>query len=254
MWKFGKYEGATASELVCKILDAIRYSVPDKIQVPPLSGDTGGYCDYLIDVILGCEPILAEREEIISAIDAWCLAGYIPPGASQDLDGSGLSMWGDSQHGEWSVCQGDGQDHGTNLVIEKVKEYFADIAVTCDFGDINSEETVFDVWREAVEDHNWTSERSAIPIPDVEKPDDYDIAECCDINIYREHDETGGAAVSIGRILGTRCACRWDRVGDLVETMIHATQGDVLDIIGHAARELADPQSWGGRIEWPDAD
>ena len=36
------------------------------------------------------------------------LCGWIMRGASGDLDGSGLSSWGDSQHGGWSVCSSDG--------------------------------------------------------------------------------------------------------------------------------------------------
>jgi hypothetical protein len=45
-------------------------------------------------------------------VNGWYNCGWIAPGASQDLDGSGLANWGSSQPGGWSVCDGDGQVSG----------------------------------------------------------------------------------------------------------------------------------------------
>lgn len=42
----------------------------------------------------------------------WSYVGWLARGASADLDGSGLALWGDSQPGGWSVCDSDGQCSG----------------------------------------------------------------------------------------------------------------------------------------------
>lgn len=42
----------------------------------------------------------------------WVLCGWLPVGASADLDGSGLALWGSSQPGGWTSCHGDGQCRG----------------------------------------------------------------------------------------------------------------------------------------------
>lgn len=51
-------------------------------------------------------------------IPCWGHCGWLAPGANADLDGSGLSVWGDSQPGGWSVCDGDGAYDGRPRVIE----------------------------------------------------------------------------------------------------------------------------------------
>lgn len=56
---------------------------------------------------------IAGREPTVGG---WYTCGWIAPGASQDLDGSGLANWGSSQPGGWSVCQGDGQVSGRPAV------------------------------------------------------------------------------------------------------------------------------------------
>jgi len=50
-------------------------------------------------------------------IDCWGHCGWLAPGASADIDGSGLAAWGDSQPGGWSVCDGDGAYDGRPRVI-----------------------------------------------------------------------------------------------------------------------------------------
>lgn len=50
------------------------------------------------------------------AVSGWHLCGWLARGASADLDGSGLDLWGDSQPGGWSVCDGDGAVSGRPAV------------------------------------------------------------------------------------------------------------------------------------------
>ena len=61
------------------------------------------YANYTLPLTVGA----ASR-----TVPGWLCCGYIAPGASQDLDGSGLRNWGDSQPGGWSVCDGDGAFSG----------------------------------------------------------------------------------------------------------------------------------------------
>ena len=58
-------------------------------------------------------------------IPCWGHCGWLAPGANADLDGSGLSVWGDSQPGGWRVCDGDGAYDGRPRVI-------ADRSPACD--------------------------------------------------------------------------------------------------------------------------
>ena len=66
---------------------------------------TDGYAiaAYTLEITIG---------EKTHEIDCWSRVGWIMPGASQDLDGSGLPNWGDSQEGGWSQTDGDGQMSG----------------------------------------------------------------------------------------------------------------------------------------------
>ena len=41
-------------------------------------------------------------------LTGWVIGGWIKPGASQDIDGSALDNWGNSQPGGWSVSDGNG--------------------------------------------------------------------------------------------------------------------------------------------------
>lgn len=61
------------------------------------------YANYTLPITVG----RASR-----TVPGWLCCGWIAPGASQDLDGSGLRNWGDSQPGGWSVCNGDGAYSG----------------------------------------------------------------------------------------------------------------------------------------------
>jgi len=62
--------------------------------------DSDGYANYEVTFKIG------EHER---TVEGYCLCGWLKPGASGDLDGSGLALWGDAQPGGWSVCDGDSQ-------------------------------------------------------------------------------------------------------------------------------------------------
>ena len=63
----------------------------------------GLYADY--SILLSVGPKSAK-------VGGWRCCGWVLPGASQDLDGSGLRNWGDSQPGFWSQTDSDGQLSG----------------------------------------------------------------------------------------------------------------------------------------------
>lgn len=62
-----------------------------------------GSVDYTVTLTVG------EREV---EIECWGHCGWLAPGAHEDLDGSGLTCWGDAQPGGWRVCDGDGAHTG----------------------------------------------------------------------------------------------------------------------------------------------
>lgn len=69
-----------------------------------------GSVDYTVTLTVG---------EHAVEIECWGHCGWLAPGASADIDGSGLTLWGDSQPGGWSVCDGDGAYDGRPRVIEE---------------------------------------------------------------------------------------------------------------------------------------
>ena len=48
----------------------------------------------------------------VASLACWAACGWLARGASQDLDGSGLALWGSAQPGGWSSCDGDGANTG----------------------------------------------------------------------------------------------------------------------------------------------
>lgn len=66
------------------------------------------------------------------SVDGWCVAGWLAPGASQDLDGSGLALWGDSQPGGWSHRHSDGLYSGTIVILNGADDYDAEINIGSD--------------------------------------------------------------------------------------------------------------------------
>lgn len=68
-----------------------------------------GSADYTTTLTVGDREI---------AIPCWGHCGWLSPGASADIDGSGLRAWGDSQPGGWRVCDGDGAYDGRPRVID----------------------------------------------------------------------------------------------------------------------------------------
>lgn len=64
---------------------------------------SGLYANYTIKLSIAGREI---------EITGWRVGGWLAPGASADLDGSGLAQWGSNQPGGWSECEGDGQFSG----------------------------------------------------------------------------------------------------------------------------------------------
>jgi hypothetical protein len=44
----------------------------------------------------------------VAAVEGWAIGAWLAPGAHQDILGSALALWGDSQPGGWSAAHGDG--------------------------------------------------------------------------------------------------------------------------------------------------
>ena len=92
-----------AAEAINAALAAITPEVGDADADAPEEQGGGLYAAYELDLTVGA----ASR-----TVPGWVCCGWIAPGASADLDGSGLANWGDSQPGGWSVCDGDGAFSG----------------------------------------------------------------------------------------------------------------------------------------------
>lgn len=78
------------------------------------------YADYTVELTIGDE---------ILTVDGWALCGWLAPGAHADLDGSGLAVWGDAQHGGWTSCSGDGATNGLPRTSLLPAEYDEPISV-----------------------------------------------------------------------------------------------------------------------------
>lgn len=68
---------------------------------PEHTGD--GYWGYTVTV---------EVDGTDHEIECWKLATWLARGASEDIDGSGLECWGNSQPGGWRVLDSDSQSRG----------------------------------------------------------------------------------------------------------------------------------------------
>ena len=86
-----------------KKISADNWSIGNSEADTPESMGGGCYCDWTVDLIVdGAEHNLG----------GWNVCGWLAPGASQDLDGSGLALWGSSQPGGWTSCDSDGSGRG----------------------------------------------------------------------------------------------------------------------------------------------
>ena len=68
-----------------------------------------------------------EVNEQTYEINCWKLATFLERGASQDIDGSGLALWGDSQPGGWRVLDFDSQGKGKPSVDESTEEGYVTV-------------------------------------------------------------------------------------------------------------------------------
>lgn len=102
-----------------------------------------GSADYTVTLAVG-------EHEV--TVPAWAHCGWLAPGAHADLDGSGLAVWGDSQPGGWSVCDGDGAYSGRVRVIDDRDPEPADpITVGADhLGSVEIEPEIVPEWAAAL--------------------------------------------------------------------------------------------------------
>lgn len=59
---------------------------------------------------------IGKNGDVIAGAEGWAIGAWLAPGAHQDIDGSGLELWGDSQPGGWRTADGDGANTGTPRV------------------------------------------------------------------------------------------------------------------------------------------
>lgn len=116
-----------------------------------------------------------------ATVGGWVNCGWLKPGANSDLDGSGLALWGNSQPGGWTQCDGDGQSDGRPwLEADGTTLYVCDNYV---YG--AGESTSFDLLKLA----HWLSEAEAAALvedivfahrecdsPDIDEPTAEEIA------------------------------------------------------------------------------
>ena len=55
---------------------------------------------------------IGKNGDVIADAEGWAIGAWLAPGAHQDIDGSGLALWGDSQPGGWRTADGDGASTG----------------------------------------------------------------------------------------------------------------------------------------------
>lgn len=107
---------AAAGEIIAELAGIIAEAGETEADAPEEQGGVL-YANYELHLTVGS----ASR-----TVPGWLCCGWIAPGASADLDGSGLANWGSSQPGGWSVCDGDGVFSG------RASAEAADGAVTID--------------------------------------------------------------------------------------------------------------------------
>lgn len=86
-----------------KKISADNWSIGSSEADTPESMGGGCYCDWTVDLIVAGEE---------HNLNGWNVCGWLAPGANQDLNGSGLALWGDSQPGGWTSCDDDGSQRG----------------------------------------------------------------------------------------------------------------------------------------------
>lgn len=76
-------------------------------------GDFGGQyqSQYVVKFFADGKQI-GKNEDVLAGVEGWAMGAFLAPGAHQDIDGSGLALWGDSQPGGWRCADGDGAVSG----------------------------------------------------------------------------------------------------------------------------------------------
>ena len=104
-----------------KKISTDNWSVGNADSDDPESIGGGCYADWTVDLVV---------DGVEHSLGGWNVCGWLAPGASQDLDGSGLALWGNSQPGGWTTCDSDGSGRGYPK---------ADYEVTTEFDDGDNE-------------------------------------------------------------------------------------------------------------------
>ena len=136
-------------------------SITTEITATLTVADSGSECGgqyqstYEIQLFANGRPI-GRVGDAPAPVSGWAIGAWLAPGAHQDIDGSGLAMWGDSQPGGWSTAHGDGVTTGCpRPYIAHDSECWDPVTVCggegCDDIEINPEDVP--EWAEAVATH-----------------------------------------------------------------------------------------------------
>jgi len=168
------------------------------------------------------------------------LGGWIPAGAHQDIDGSGLADWGSSQPGGWRTCDTDGQESGAIRVSYdddgqiRVGNGEAAISLTGTRDDADRIER-------AIEDAISASDI------DLDEPDAEPIYDYID-----PVDGLDALPIRVGNYMGAGPVLAWEDGPDYaiapyptdadIESAISAIRDPLRAIIRHEADALIDPE------------
>jgi hypothetical protein len=217
-------------------------TVEIEIDDPDCPEEVGGVCfsEYNISLSIGtdCEIDLT----------GFLTCGWLQPGAHADLDGSGLSCWGDAQQGGWRSVGGDGVNPRRPLVdTDEPDEPDAAIVIVDGAGNtVEITPAHVPVWRDAVaagDDRAGEIRASLVEaladalsdydIPDVEEPASEDI--------FEDLSETDWPGIRLGNWQGAGLAIAWE-TSDGYEHRYWPADDDVADaadsLARHARRDL----------------
>jgi hypothetical protein len=182
--------------------------------------DSDGYAQYDVAFAIGDHKLIAS---------AYCICGWIRPGARYDLTGSALAVWGDSQPGGWSVCDSDSQggrlsvngDGGCDapIVITDRGGHFVDVKPymvpewAAAIGDIdNLDDDDSDAYRQALEAAGKVRASIVARLEELCRDYAVDCPEPSAETVYEYLDDLdglSGIAVRVGDYLGCGLVAAW---------------------------------------------
>jgi hypothetical protein len=211
-------------------------TVEIEIDEPDCPSECGGMCfaEYTISLTIGtdCEVDLS----------GFLTCGWLQPGADADLDGSGLSCWGDAQHGGWRCVSGDGVNPRRPLVDTDEPDE-PDEPISIQDGAGNTVEIVpahVPAWRDAVAtgDDRAIEIRASLVEALADALSDYDIPgveEPTSEQVYEDLPETDWPGIRIGDWQGAGLAIAWE-TSDGYEHRYWPADDDVADAADSLAR------------------